>query len=368
MHSHDYDDVAEFIYAHPSAVLFPALLAVAETETAPGRALLECYAVGFQVASAIGAALPVKEHYARGWHATSTIGVIAATAGVCRLLGLTPLQVRHALGIAASTAAGSRQNFGTFTKPLHAGLAGRNAVTAARLAQQGFTADSSQLESPLGYFAMYGATTTDLSAGQRSLADRWALLREGISVKKHPCCYSTHCAADAALSLFGRLDPNQIRSVKLTLEPGALEPLIHHRPNTGLEAKFSAEYVVAAALTDGKLALETFTDGAVNRPELQSLLRRIDVREAAIPPFGADFVNSYATLEIESDAEAMRSRVDVPKGDARDPLTDAERAEKFRDCIAFSQSGWNADDLLVELRGIESLERLTGFGHIRSHS
>jgi len=368
-HALDYDDVLDVLYGHPSAAMFPALLAVAEREGASGQALLEAYVVGFQVIVAVAAGLPIRRHYSHGWHSTATVGVLGATAGLCRLLGLQELEVRRALGLAASMASGSRQNFGTMTKPLHPGLAGRSAVTAARLAQEGFTADASQLEEKLGYFAMFGFDP-DLDAVLTTLHGPWALSSLGLNVKKYPCCYNTHRTADATLELVSQVGtPADVERIRLTMEPGGFDPLIHHRPDTGLEAKFSAEYVIAAGLLDDRIGLETFTDAAVQRPEAQELLRKVEVAESATPPWGEPrWEHAYATLEIERGGETLRRRVDVPRGDARAPLSDAEVDAKFHDCLSYSASDSSPDALLDELRRVRDVRRLDGFDALNSQS
>src|SRR5262249_632151 len=199
----------------------------------------------------------VDAHYTRGWHATATVGVLGGVAAAGHLLGLDQLTIQQALGIAASMAGGSRQNFGTMTKPLHAGLAARDAVLAVQLAANGFTADQDQLEQPMGYFAMYGAAP-DPGAVLRALARPTVLLEHGLNVKKYPCCYGTHRAADAALALRCRgLRAADVRSADITVGPGGTQATIHHRPSTGLQGKFSVEYVVAACLLDGRIGLST---------------------------------------------------------------------------------------------------------------
>jgi 2-methylcitrate dehydratase PrpD len=251
------------------------------------------------------------------------------------------------------------------TKPLHPGLVGRNAIIAARLAQNGFTADASQLEAKLGYFALFGVDS-DLSIVEAALAKHWALLSEGINVKKYPCCYNTHRTADATLSLSRKVDLSHgVDRITLTMEPGGLDPLIHHRPVTGLEAKFSGEYVVGAGLVDGLIGLDSFTDSSVQRPAVQELLRRVEVVESAKPPFGGEqFEFAYAAVEVESGGHVLRERVDIPKGDARSPLNDAEIDAKFRDCLAFSKDVWDAGALLTELRELHNSHRLGGFEHM----
>lgn len=367
-HALDYDDVADPMYGHPSVALFPPLLAAAQSEGVTGAELIAAYVVGFEVCGAISAALPIRRHYSRGWHSTATVGVIAATAALARLLRLSVTQAQQALGIAASAAGGSRQNFGTQTKPLHPGLAGWSAVVAARLARSGFTADARQLESPLGYFAMYG-DGSDLTAVQRWLEHPWSLLEpgRGITVKKYPCCFNTHRTADATLSLAESLagQAGSITSIRLTLEPGGFDPLIHHRPVTGLEGKFSAEYVVAAGLLDGRLGLATFSDAAVARPAAQALLRTVETAESAVPPFGSSsYEFAYAALEVEADGRVHRTRVDTPRGDSRNPLLRADVEAKFRDCVAYSGGPWDGEELLGDIRAIPAADRFAGLPHL----
>jgi len=350
-HALDYDDVADQIKGHPSVVLVSALLALAETRRVSGRELLEAYAVGFEVACAIAGALPVDRHYAQGWHATATVGILGATAGAGHLLGLSTEQLQNALGMAASMAGGSRQNFGTMTKPLHAGLAARDAVVVVELAANGFTADPHQLDGPVGYFRQYGVNprpTFVLDALEQSTV----LLRHGLNVKKYPCCYGTHRMADAALALGARgLRASEVAAIRVAVEPAGTQAIIHHRPTTGLQGKFSGEYVVAACLLDGCVRLSSFTDEAVARPDAQDLLCRVTVEEAAVPPFGPSvFEHAYACLEVDlRDGTTLRERCDIPRGDARSPLSDADLEAKFRDCLTFARSEWDPDALLARL-------------------
>jgi 2-methylcitrate dehydratase PrpD len=359
-HALDFDDVADQIKGHPSVVLVPALLALTEANGNSGRELLEAYVVGFEVACAIARGLPVERHYRLGWHATATIGVLAAACAAGRLLCLDEVRMRHALGIASSMASGSRQNFGTMTKPLHAGMAARDAVVAAQLAAGGFTADPDQLEGPLGYFSLYGGEP-DAGAVASALAGRRVLLEHGLNAKKYACCYETHRVADAALALYARgLRACDVRSVALNVQPGGTQAINHHRPTTGLQGKFSAEYVVAACLIDGRLSLSTFTDEAVQRAEAQALVQRVAIQEAVAPPFGPPgFQHAYATVDVTlGDGSRVRERCDVPRGHAAAPLSDAELDSKFRDCLEFAESDWDAEELLRRLRGLSEVGRV----------
>jgi len=366
-HALDYDDVSDTLYGHPTVALVPPLLAMAESRGLSGRELVEAYSIGFDVAVAIALALPVWPHFDRGWHATASIGGMSATAALCRLMKLSVEQTRNALGIAGSMVVSSRQNFGTMTKPLHPGLSSFNAVLAARLAESGFTADPDQLEKPLGYFAVFGVDS-DLSKLQDSLDSPYAMLRDGVSFKKFPCCYNTHRTADAAVALSKRLGPdlrNRIESVTVTLQPTATNALIHHRPTTGLQGKFSAEYVIAAGLLDGQVTLSSFVDSAVQRATIQELIRRIDVRESPTPPMGPpEWEFAYSVLEVKAGGEVMRERVDIPRGDCRNPLSDDDLDHKFMNAVEFAGAGWNGKALLDEVKAIPSRTKLDGFAHI----
>ena len=362
-HALDFDDVNDLMYGHPSVVLWPAVLAVGEERGASGAALLEAFAVGFQVLTTLAAGMDVREHYGRGWHSTSTLGVVAATASVARLRGLDVATTRRALGLAASMAGGSRQNFGTMTKPLHPGLAARDAVLAADLAARGFTADSSVLEAPLGYYRMF-TQRCDVEAAQRELESPWSVLRDGINVKKYACCFNTHRTADATLQLVGehRLVPEDVISVSLTMEPGGFDPLIHHRPATGLQGKFSGEYVVAAALLDRRITLATFTDEAVNRDEARRLVARVETHEAAIPPEGpAAWDHAYSVVAVTTPEGTVSRRCDIPRGDRRLPLDRDGLEAKLRDCVLYSGTCWDADTLLAQLWGLAGEPVFKGF-------
>jgi 2-methylcitrate dehydratase PrpD len=366
-HALDYDDVSDTLYGHPTVALVPPLLAVAEARGLSGRDVVDAYSIGFDVAVGIALALPVWPHFNKGWHATASIGVLSATAALCRLLKLPVEATRNALGIAGSMVGSSRQNFGTMTKPLHPGMSSFNAVMAARLAEQGFTADREHWEKPLGYFAVHGADS-DLERLLESLERPHALLRDGLSFKKFPACYNTHRMGDAAIALAKKLGPDLVRkidSITVTMQPTGSNALIHHRPTTGLQGKFSAEYVVAAGLLDGELMLPSFVDEAVQRPEIQALIRKVEVREAEVPPIGArEWEFAYAVLDVSAGGHLYRERVDIPRGDCRNPLTGDDVDLKFVRAVEFSKSGWDAKALLDEVKAIPMRAKLDGFAHM----
>src|SRR5882724_3210433 len=214
-HAHDFDDTNFALLGHPSAPLLAAALACAEAEPADGAAVVLAYLVGFEVSVALGLALN-PDHYTRGWHATSSIGTLGCAAAAASVLGLDPVQTRHALGVAASLASGLKENFGSMTKPFHAGHAARNGVFAAMAAREGLTASDSALDGRQGYAAAFGQVTLAPDAFD-ALGSRWQILASGIAVKPYPSCALTHSAIDALLALRSAhgLHPEQVADVEV---------------------------------------------------------------------------------------------------------------------------------------------------------
>ena len=199
-HALDFDDVNMSMRGHPSVPLLPAVLALGEKIGSSGRELIDAFVLGFEVECKLGRVIGAA-HYALGWHATSTLGTLGAAAACARLLRLDMERTQIALGIAASLASGVRQNFGTMTKPLHAGWAARNGVIAATLADRGFTADSAAIEGESGLLHAASGGARLNSRALASLGDPWEIVSPGIGVKLYPCCYATHRAIDAALEI-----------------------------------------------------------------------------------------------------------------------------------------------------------------------
>jgi 2-methylcitrate dehydratase PrpD len=354
-HALDFDDVNVNLRGHPSIPVLPAVLAMAEPRGSGGREALAAFVVGFEVECKLGRALGVSS-YARGWHATSVVGAIGAAAACASLLGLDADRTRHALGIATSMACGTRQNFGTMTKPLHAGLAARAGVEAADLASRGFTAAPDILEAPMGFGVLF---SPDGDWRPERLGDPgkpWDIVAPGINVKQYPCCYMTHQALDATLAATGRSprDEAEVDSIEVRVAPGSTAALIHHRPRSGLEGKFSMEYCVAAAVLDGAVRLHTFDDAQVRRPAAQDLLRR--VRVVHVPEAKAWSSPSTRVTVRMRDSSPLSAEVTRERGSPGDPLGWDELVAKYRDC---------AGRVLPEPQIARSLELISDFPESR---
>src|SRR5215469_7328250 len=241
-HALDFDDTNFAMMGHPSAPVLAAALAAGELALADGRALVHAFLLGFEVETTMAAVMN-PPHYEKGFHATGTLGTMGAAAAASRLLGLD-----------ASQASGLKENFGTMTKPFHAGHAARSGVLAALLARDGFTASDQAIEGPQGYFAVLGAGKRE-GRQLESLGAPWKILTSGVAVKPYPSCACTHSIIDGALELrrTHQITPEQIAEVTVGVHSAVPRILIHSNPRSGLEAKFSGEFSAAAALCEGRV-------------------------------------------------------------------------------------------------------------------
>jgi 2-methylcitrate dehydratase PrpD len=369
-HLLDYDDISPSMPMHPSAVLFPALLAVAEPRGISGERLVSAYDVGAATFRALADLLPQHVHYARGWHTTSTVGRLAAVAALARLVGAREDVTRNALGVASSLAAGSRPNFGSMTKPFHAGAAARDAVMAVELAEAGFTANINELEAPAGFLERYGdPELAPLGDAGETLGERLEYWLESWpgdwGLKRYPACYGTHRGIDAVLGLREEVAGRTVQAIRATLHPRGTRPLVAYPPKDATAAKFSLEYALATALVRGEVRFSDFTEEAFAEDAVRSVMARVTIGESAIPPVGeAGFTSGYAVVDVAlEDGETLRRRIDVTKGDARNRLSDEEVRNKFLDCADF---GGLSKDAAVEL--YTALMALTGGGELASVS
>lgn len=356
-HALDFDDAVPSMPLHPATVLWPALLAAAPEQLTDPARLVDAFCVGNAVMRAVGELLPMDAHYGAGWHSTSTVGRIAAVAALAHLHDLDELSTRHALGLVASTASGSIANFGTDTKPLHAGLAARDAVAAVAMVRAGMDANPDQLEHRLGFLAQFGEPTEEGIAGFAdalvAAATTWT---SDWTIKRYAACYGTHRAVDGALLLAARLgavEPRDIESITVHSHPGGLRPLRTELPTTGTQAKFSLPYVAVRALTDAALGLEAFTDEAVADAEVLAAAERVDVRGERVPPGREDLAGlPYGRIEVRlRDGRSDAEFVEITRGDARNPMSDDEIDEKFRSCLgAGGYSAAETENLLGGLR------------------
>ena len=361
-HALDFDDTNFAMLGHPSAPVLSAALAAGELVMADGRALVHAFLLGFEVETTMASVMN-PPHYEKGFHATGTLGTMGAAAAAARLLGLDAAQTRAALAVAASQASGLKENFGTMTKPFHAGHAARSGVLSALLARDGFTASEQAIEGPQGYFAV-------LSAGKRdeqvldSLGAPWKILETGVAVKPYPSCACTHSIIDSALELrrTHRIRPEQVAEVTVGVNAAVPRILIHGNPRSGLEAKFSGEFSAAAALCDGRVGIATFRDDKTDDPAIRELMTRVRlVVDPEIPSDLERHMWTRVTVRLRDGREVAIAPRPVP-GHPGLPLSMDQLREKFMDCARIVLPEDRADSvrqMVEQLDGCPDLRSLT---------
>jgi 2-methylcitrate dehydratase PrpD len=364
-HALDFDDVLSMMPAHPSAIIVAALIADLEHQPLSGQDFIEAYAVGVEVGARIAQGITVG-HYGRGFHGTGTLGTFSALGALCKAYKLDVETIRHAFGIAASMASGIRRNFGTMTKPLHTGLASRNALQAVRLAQAGFTAALDVLEAKAGFYAAFGVAASDPQVAIDAFARPGILVEPGIALKKFACCYACHRGMDGVLVLKAKHQFSAQDVVRLVcrMPPGGMQVLTYPHPVTGLEGKFSLQYCLAAGVLDGDYSISTFTDASVNRPEIQTLLPRVSAFEDescrdlddVLYETRSSGSRGWVDVEIElSNGTKDVIRVNKAPGHPTRELTWMDIEHKFNDCAV--QAGLAAKPAAQAFQILRELER-----------
>jgi 2-methylcitrate dehydratase PrpD len=360
-HALDYDDMCFVSLAHPSAPLVSALLACGELTAASGRALADAYVIGFEIEARLGRVMNPR-HYQRGWHCTSTLGAVGAAAAVSRVLALDPARTSHAIAIAASEASGLKENFGTMVKPLHAGLGARDGVLAALLAQNGMTASDRALDGPQGFLRAMDSERADLEQEIADLQTRWEIVDTGITVKLYPSCAATHPPLDAVLALCRREGVKDDAVERVEVDVDAITPtvLIYERPASGLEAKFSLPFCVAAAIVNGRVGIDSFDDEQLRDPRITALRAR--VRMTVDRSLGVDrppLTQARVRIRLR-DGRTLEKTADGARGYPANPPSDTECSDKFLSCATRALPRASAE------RALELLQRFDALADVRA--
>lgn len=325
-HALDYDDVAPPWRGHPSAVIYPALLATlpADWSARRGAELLDAYAVAFQLAAEVGQRM-LPGHYRVGWHATATIGVLAAAAAIARLQKFTSVQTAHAIGFAAIQAAGMRVSFGSDAKPAQAGFAAAAAIRACRLALAGFECALDVFEDEAGYAALHAGSAASFETLKPGNPIREPKLATALEIKLLPTCYATHRAIFAAAELVRDGPLEDIRKVEVIGSPGSHDPLRAKVPTTPVEAQFHLETLIAMVLGGLEPSLRNLENLSFTRPDIRGIAEKVVPREEA-----DGTAKRWSIVGVEYGRGSARRRVaDMPQV----ALSSAVWRTKLLDCL-----------------------------------
>ena len=369
-HALDFDDMSITMGGHPTVMLMPVIFALGDMLEITGEDAILAYVVGHETATRIAGGVHMH-HYDKGWHPTATLGIFGTTAAAARLLGLSEDQTATALGISASLASGIKSNFGSMTKPLHAGQGGRNGLYAALLAKEGFTANDLAFEHKQGFLNVFnGEGTYDIDKILSNWGAPFDLVSVGVGLKKHPCCGGTHPPIEAMLALRAEndVDVGEVDAIDVLVHPLRLPHTNNPDPRTPLQGKFSQQYCVSRALLEGRVKLEHFEPEAFAEPKVQSLLKKVTA--GIHPKMSPDFVPLHGAEVIVTMKDGTRfsnyNEVDLGRG-LSNPLTADELWEKFEDCALRSLEKSAIRPLFDSLQCLEDATNLRDITELMLH-
>ncbi|HET6606116.1 MAG TPA: MmgE/PrpD family protein [Rhodopila sp.] len=355
-HALDYDDVA--LRGHPSTVLVPAILAEAEHLNASGADMITAYVAGYETWAECFRRDNGLLHQ-KGWHPTGLYGAVGAAAACAKLRKLDAEKSAIAIALGASQAAGLMSNFGTMTKPFHAGKSAHAGIMAARLAEAGFTANTDALEHPQGFLHSISPTGSEDRSSDCKAGVEWAILSQGLGIKKYPTCYCTHRAIDGMLDLVANspIKADQVDKITVNISDYFATVLRNHQPDTGLAAKFSMEFCMASGVVAGRVGLRELTDGFVQRPDIQALMRKVEVVTSTEydPELPGAAPADKVSVRLTDGRMIEGTPVARATGHPTRPLTDQQLYDKFADCLDAGQSPIPAEVLYRRLSAIQSI-------------
>ena len=365
-HALDFDNTSNTMAGHMSATMIPALIAAGEAYGASGADVLLGHSVGFEVGARLGHGLNFY-HHEKGWHPTSTLGVFAVAAACARLLNLSVSETETALAISTSLAGGTKANFGTMTKPLHAGQTARNGLMAALLARKGYTASPDAFEHKQGFFNVFnGVGNYDAAKILESWGSPLDVVAPGACYKQYACCAGVHSAIDACLMLVqqhGLFAPAQIARIETWTAPRRLTHTNRPEPNSSLDAKFSVQYCVARALLHGKVLFEHFEGDAHRDPAIRQLLPRIKSEPFTEAQFPKDNNNGAEIRITMIDGKVFSAKVPRALGrTTENPIPLEQLRTKFEDCalrVLSQPAVTDAANMIERFEDLHSIKEFT---------
>src|SRR6266852_5100108 len=376
IHADDYDDTQlaaakDRVYGllmHPTVPVLPSLLALAEQHGGvSGKDLMLAYHLGVEVECKVAEAISPR-HYLDGFHSTGTCGPFGSAAACAKLLGFDLPKTLKTFGLVASQSGGLRENFGTMTKPFQAGHAAESGLLSAGLVSLGWTAADQILEAERGFFHAFGGSF-DPGAIMDRLGKPWTFASPGISLKPYPSGSLSHPAMTELVRLIevNKLQGAQVEKLDVGANHQMTTTLLHHRPKTGLEAKFSMEFCMAILLLRGKAGLGEFSDKVVQGTDVQEMIGRINFYvDPEAESAGYDKMTSLLKLHLK-DGRVIDGRGDFAKGSPANSMTFDEAAAKFRGCAEFAS--WpkeKIEKLIIYVKALDSARDVSALSPLLS--
>ena len=357
-HGFEIDDGYTPGSVHPGAVVWPAVLAVAERYGLDWAQMMLGAAAGFELTCRIAAA-GHPSTWRNGFHNTPIAGVFGAAAGVAALLSSDEETVANSFGIAGSHTGGlfAFLQEGGEVKRVHAGKAARDGLLSVELPRHGVTGPSNVFEAEKGYFSAFARGDWKPEALVGGLGTRWTMLNTYI--KPYPCCRHLHGPIDAALALCELHHIGLADVDKVTVE--TYEVASHHKQKqigTVLSAQMSIPYVIALTLRDHEVGIEQFSESARADQLVKSCVERVDV--VMSPELDADYPRTRpAKVTIEcADGRVLSSLVEQPLGEPSNPMSDTAVTHKVRNLCSPFVGSERTEALISQILQGDDVEHL----------
>ncbi|UWQ75824.1 MmgE/PrpD family protein [Leisingera sp. M658] len=347
-HVWDFDDNSYTGMIHGSAIILPAVLAVAQSVDASEKDLLQAFVIGSEVSYALGE-ICTHSHFMQGWWATGSCALIGTVAGVARLLGLNAEQTANAIGTAAVTAGIERAIAGTDAKPYLVGNVAGQAITLARAAQAGLTGPKDAFEQKNGFFSLLNQGISKRE-GICPLAERWRVQSPGLLFKTSPVCSAAHAAIEAASLLTREATKPLAEVVAIEAEVPKLvsASLVYDRPVNPQQAQFSLPYSVACAMLHGSVRLQDLSAAELADDAKQWIMDRVTTRicpELSAEPMASDFPESTRVTFKYADGVSRTHFCGEAFGMPNRPLSNGDLIRKFNECLNFAGLAQHEIDL-----------------------
>ncbi|MEO7727538.1 MAG: MmgE/PrpD family protein [Burkholderiales bacterium] len=362
VHGLDFDDGHTQGSAHPSGVIFPAVMAVAQQRGSSAPEIIAAVVCGYDVMCRIAAAMH-PESARRGYHNTALAGVFGASAAVCNLLKLDTVHTLNALGLAGSFSAGIREYLdeGAEIKRIHPGKAARDGVICAEFAKRGITGPTKVLEGRYGFFATHAAPHVKWARLFDGMGQRYEI--SSIYHKPYPCCRHYHAVIDAIKELQREhgFAADDVKRADLGMYAVGFNGHDYKHCDTLLDAQMSAPVAAALAIVLGDVTATMFVPATLDRPDVRAMVERADARiDDECERIYPGVRSGMARLELR-DGKVLEKRVLEPKGEVKNPMTDADLEGKFRANCEPIIGGARGERVLADVWNFNQLTDVTAF-------
>lgn len=361
-HVLDFDDVHSDVRGHPGTVIFPTLISIGAMYNVRGDRFIASYIIGVEVMARLGKAIG-KSHYLKGWHNTSTLGVIAAAVAGGYMLKFSVYEMEKLIGFACTQSFGLRIQFGTEAKPLHAGLAAQAAVRAIKFVKYGIGGTVSAFDGKIGFFDVYGEGS---KYAEKFLVenwdDNWKIVKPGLWFKKYPCCSASHHAIDAATKLRQnyKIEVCDIEEIDVVFPPHGDAALIYSNPETCEQGKFSVEYIVALVLSGYSITFDNFRNLEIP-DDIKNLIKKIKrVYDSSIKATSNSIPSGRFTIvKVKTkDKKNHEVYVDCPKGAPGNDLSLVELKDKLKFSLVDNEKTNKLVEKILQLKTEQDLKIL----------